>query len=266
VKKKQIIFLGTAAALQLPSFHCNCDICNNARKGEIPRKTRAALAIKGNQIILIDCGPDIAYQLERENINKIDAIFITHWHYDHIGGLSEFGEPASVARWPPIKLFIPKEDMEHFKNELSYLKKVFDITPIFPGFNIKIDDVYFKAVKTTHSSDSLGYIIEHNKKCAYLADGIRPPDETIRMLEGIDCLILEATMDELDEKWMNFDIKGAIDFWKETGIKECILTHMSFHSWKNGMLTQGYGDSKLRHIEKENKGLIIAYDGMRIDF
>ncbi len=265
INKKEIIYLGTAAALQLPSFHCLCDSCMQARNNPALRKTRSALAIKGNKVILIDAGPDIAFQLERESIRKIDCIFITHWHYDHISGLGELGEPASIGKWNKIKLFLPEQNVIRFENEFNYLKKIFDIQPVSPGFSIEIEEIKYKAVKTNHSSDSLGYIIEGNRKYAYLVDGIKPPKETIEHLKSTDTLILEATMDELDEDWHNWDIPRAVHFWKETGIKECILTHMSFHSWKNGMLNAGYNESERSKMLKDNPGLIMAYDGMKTE-
>jgi phosphoribosyl 1,2-cyclic phosphate phosphodiesterase len=252
--------------LQLPSFHCSCRTCQQAREDPSRRKTRAALAIKGNKTILIDSGPDIALQLERESIRKVEAIFITHRHFDHIGGLAEFVEPASTAKWQKIKLFLPIEDVPYVENELSHLKKVFEITPVNDCFETEIDGVLFKAVKTNHTSDSYGYLLEHHKRVAYLSDGIRPPEETVKHLLDIDCLILEATMDELDEDWKHFDIKGALDFWKEIGCRECILTHMSYHSWKKGMLVEGFNENRRKQIVSENPGLKIAYDGMRLQF
>jgi phosphoribosyl 1,2-cyclic phosphate phosphodiesterase len=263
--KKEIIFLGTAAALQLPSFHCSCETCRQARENPNLSKTRSALAVKGDKVILIDAGPDTAFQLERESIRKVDQIFITHWHYDHIAGLGEFGEPAFIGSWEKIKLYLPEQNLFRFENELSYLKKIFQIIPVAPGYVAEIDGTKFRAVKTNHSYDSLGYIVESTKRYAYLVDGIRPPEETIDYLKNIDTLILEATLDELDESWKNWDIRGAIDFWKETGIKECILTHMSFHSWKNKALIGGYKEEEKKQILSDNPGLVMAYDGMKVE-
>ena len=266
MKNHSIIFLGTAAAIQLPSFLCNCEICDLAREGKIPSRTRSALAIVGDKNVLIDAGPDIAFQLERERIKKIDAIFITHWHYDHIGGLGEFGEPASYDKWKKIQLYLPRECTTIFERNVGYLESVFDVKPIDVGDKVTIDQVNYQAVKTTHTPHSLGYIIEGKKKYAYLVDGIRPPNETIEALVDVDCLILEATVDELDESsWVNFDIPGALEIWKEVGSKECILTHMSFHSWKNKQLIAGYKPEEREKIVTENPGLTIATDGMSIE-
>ena len=49
----------------------------------------------GVRRILIDCGPDFREQMLRINFQKLDAIFITHEHYDHVGGLDDL-RPFSV--------------------------------------------------------------------------------------------------------------------------------------------------------------------------
>ena len=42
--------------------------------------------------LLVDCGTTIRYALKESNLTytDIDAIFITHFHSDHVGGLEEF--------------------------------------------------------------------------------------------------------------------------------------------------------------------------------
>jgi phosphoribosyl 1,2-cyclic phosphate phosphodiesterase len=259
----ELLFLGTAAALQLPSFHCTCQTCETLRR-EGKKKTRSSLAVCGEKTVLIDPDPDIVSQLERERIRQIDAIFITHWHYDHIGGLGEFGEPASIEKWPKITLFLHRDHLHHMENELAYLTNIFDIVPIQPGSTVRIGGILFEAVKTTHTPVSMGYILEGKKKYAYLVDGIMPPEETRKRVRKVDCVILEATMDELDAQWMNLDLQGALEVWNELGTEECILTHMSFHSWRDGTLVAGYTESQRRGIEKEHHGLTIAFDGMRV--
>ncbi|MGY5857742.1 MAG: hypothetical protein RTU63_00115, partial [Candidatus Thorarchaeota archaeon] len=77
-------------------------------------------------------------------------------------------------------------------------------------------------------------------------------------------LITEGTMDFLDEEWHNFKLDDAVAFWKETGIPECILTHVSCHGWKDGKLVAGMTSSERKEYVRNNPGLRIAYDGMRI--
>ena len=77
-KTNNLIFIGTSAAIQIPSFHCTCQTCEEARKNPKLRRTRASVVLSGNENILIDATPDVEFQLEREKIRFIDRISLTH--------------------------------------------------------------------------------------------------------------------------------------------------------------------------------------------
>jgi len=94
--------------------------------------------------------------------------------------------------------------------------------------------------------------------------GSVPPLETVEKLKNIDLLIPEATLDEIDEIWREFSLLKAVEFWKKTSIRECILTHLSCHSWKNSKLIPGMSYSERSKYEANIPGLTIAYDGMRV--
>lgn len=53
-----------------------------------PLDTNCYLLEKGNKVILIDPGDDAAKMKEHLKNKEILAIFITHYHFDHIGALS----------------------------------------------------------------------------------------------------------------------------------------------------------------------------------
>jgi L-ascorbate metabolism protein UlaG (beta-lactamase superfamily) len=161
--------------------------------------------------------------------------------------------------------------MGYFDRDFSWGKPQFNLHPLDPGDFIKLPDANFEVVKTTHSVDSLGYIITTpNKTFAYLVDGIVPPEKTIKRLNELelDLIILEGTVDELilpkGVKWANFSISKALSFWKSLNIPNCILTHASFHSWNINKLVAGITPVERRKFENNNPGLIFAYDGLTI--
>lgn len=260
----ELVFLGTGAAITLPAFFCTCTTCEDARKNPEYRRTRSAAALLGKEITLIDAGPDIEFQLEREGIRKVDNIFVTHWHYDHIGGLLGFGEPISISKWGIINLYGTKDVTEYIEREYGWLMKWFNLHTIKVGDMIQTGDASWKVVKTNHTQHSVGFVVNARTKFAYLVDGIVPPPETVKELTGIDLLITEGTMDFLDEEWHNFKLDDAVAFWKQTGIPECILTHVSCHGWENGELVAGMTPDERKEYVSNHPGLMIAYDGMRI--
>ncbi|MGD9381921.1 MAG: MBL fold metallo-hydrolase [Candidatus Thorarchaeota archaeon] len=260
----EIVFLGTAAAITLPAFFCTCSTCEEARSDPSLRRTRSALALLGEETTVIDVGPDIEHQLEREGIRTVDNIFITHWHYDHFWGLPGFFEPVSISKWGRIQLYGPVDVIGRFERDYEGMKGWFELHTVKPGDRVQLKDAAWEVVKTTHTEYSVGYIVEAKTKFAYLVDGVVPPPEAVSRLEGLDLLIVEATMDSLDVEWKNFQLDDAVKFWKETGIPKCILTHLSCHGWKDGQLIAGLTPSERKDYESKRKGLTFAYDGMRI--
>jgi len=262
----KLVFLGTSAGILVPSCHCGCSACESARHHPEQRRTRSSLAVIGHETVLIDAGPELELQLERESIRRIDRIFITHWHFDHIAGLGGLGELVDLGQWPPIDIYIPRQAAHHFDQELAYAKAKLCIHPIEPGDLIELPDASWEVVKTTHTDHSVGFIIRAQKSFAYLVDGVVPPSATIRRLSNLDLVILEASVDELDTTgWVNFSVEQAIEFWRTLNVKRCILTHLSCHSWKKGRLIGGFSESDRKAYEARMAGLAFAHDGLSIE-
>jgi len=251
-------------SLALPAFFCTCATCEAARKDTSQRRTRASAALVGQEITLIDAGPDVGWQLEREGIRRVDRVFVTHWHHDHVLGLGPLAEAAKFAGWRPVHIYVPEEVMCHFDEELSYTKQHIVVHPTTVGQTINLPDAKWEIVKTNHTEHSVGFIVESGRRFAYLVDTYMPPPETIKRLRNLDLLILEATLDHLDIEWKHFTLGQAIDFWKRTGTPECILTHLSCHTWRNGQLISGFTPEERKELELKHEGLTVAYDGLRI--
>ena len=263
-----LLFLGSSAAIQLPSFHCSCRVCQAARNNPKQRRTRASIMVIAQEVVLVDASPDLEFQLEREAIRQIDRIFLTHWHFDHVWGLAALTEPSRIAEWPRIEVYLPSQVAYHFDQELAHMKERVHVHSIRPGDKFELPDATWEVVKTTHTPHSVGFIVESAQRFAYLVDGVMPPPETLARLKDLDFVILEATVDELlpkeGERWLNFSLQEAIDCWKRIGTEKCILTHVSCHSWKKGKLVAGLSESERIKVEAQNPGLRFAFDGMRL--
>jgi phosphoribosyl 1,2-cyclic phosphate phosphodiesterase len=265
----ELLFLGTSAALQLPAFHCTCEVCEAARRNPGHRRTRASVALLGEETVLIDAGPDLEFQLEREMIRRLDRIFLTHWHFDHVWGLAALGEPASIEHWPPIDIYLPSQIVGRFNQQLGYMAARVELHPVEPGDVIELPDASWEVVKTKHTDHSVGYVIESSQRVAYLVDTACPPEATMDRLGDLALLILDATVDELvldegEQEWGEFSLPEAVEFWKEVGAEKCILTHLSCHRWIEGRLLAGLSHSERRGYEERVPNLRFAYDGMRV--
>ena len=122
-----------------------------------------------DEIIIIDCGlafpdasmpgidlviPDFTY-LEK-NADKVKAIFITHGHEDHIGGLSYL---LKVVNAPVYSTKLSLGLIEYKLREAKILSKV-KLNPIKPDDVIRIGGFEVEAIHVNHSiPDALAYAV-----------------------------------------------------------------------------------------------------------
>lgn len=122
-----------------------------------------------NEMIVIDCGlafpdasmpgidlviPDFTY-LEK-NSEKVKAIFITHGHEDHIGGLSYL---LSVVNAPVYSTKLTLGLVEYKLREAKLLSKV-KLNAIKPDDKIKVGGFEVEAIHVNHSiPDALAFAV-----------------------------------------------------------------------------------------------------------
>lgn len=79
----EIRFLGTGASEGVPVIGCDCAHCATAITDERSRRLRSAILLTENgRSILLDAGIDIRQQLLTYQVRNIDAVLVTHEHYD----------------------------------------------------------------------------------------------------------------------------------------------------------------------------------------
>lgn len=152
--KIKVTFLGTAANGGIPQIDCHCQNCSNFNGG---KRSRSSILIRiNNRKIIIDCGPDFRQQLLKQNLRlmDIDAIVLTHLHWDHCLGLLELtsGKPLEVPIVVPSILmknlrdhqlfgFIFKSKFAKFQNKIQGTRVEFievPHDPNFPAFAVKL--------------------------------------------------------------------------------------------------------------------------------
>src|SRR5579864_6356662 len=90
--------------------------------GSTPTKARnlPAVAINYNgSLFLFDCGEGTQRQMMTYsvNISKVDAIFLTHQHGDHIIGIAGLIRTLALnKRMVPLYIYIPKGQEKAVKN------------------------------------------------------------------------------------------------------------------------------------------------------
>ena len=79
----KLTFLGTGTSTGVPSIGCECETC----RSDDPRDKRLRVSVvieHAGQTALVDTSSDFRQQALRYGLKRLDAVFITHCHADHI--------------------------------------------------------------------------------------------------------------------------------------------------------------------------------------
>ena len=142
----QITVLGSGTSQGVPVIGCQCPVCQS--KDPRDKRTRTAILIRTDKVtVAVDAGPDFRQQMLREGISRLDAVFITHEHKDHIGGLDDVRPYIFKQGNHPMPLFVGKTALPEIKREFSYAFKehspaVFTHKRLVEGFRHRFKEIH----------------------------------------------------------------------------------------------------------------------------
>lgn len=248
----KITFLGTGTSTGIPEIGCKCAVCTSSDYRDKRLRSSVYIEWRGKHI-LIDCGPDFRQQMLRTGIDEIDALLITHEHYDHTGGMDDL---RPFCRNHPVNTYLEKRVAlsveERFPYCFSGIKYAgipdirlleIDTEPFFPE-GLKIIPIRVMHYKLP----ILGYRMG---KTAYITDMLTLPEQEAYKLEGLEILIVNALRREkhLSHQTLD-DALALIDRFKP---KRAYLTHMSHHMGLH---------ADILPLLPEN--VVMAYDGLEV--
>ena len=82
--------LGSGDALGVPAPLCDCVYCTESD----PRNRPGLLVESEEATVVLDAGPDLKSQLAAVGQPDVNAFFVTHHHFDHVGGVHELNHAA----------------------------------------------------------------------------------------------------------------------------------------------------------------------------
>lgn len=85
----KLTFLGTGTSTGVPQLRCSCPTCTSPDPHDKRLRCSALIETDRRRSLLIDCGPDFREQMLRTGSPDIDAVLLTHIHYDHVGGIDD---------------------------------------------------------------------------------------------------------------------------------------------------------------------------------
>ncbi|MCL4374080.1 MAG: ribonuclease Z [Candidatus Marsarchaeota archaeon] len=148
--------------------------------GSTPTKSRnlpsVALEYEGS-IYLFDCGEGTQRQIFKYslNISKVEAIFISHIHGDHIIGIAGLVRTLALnRRQQPLYIFVPKGYESAASQLLSFDKAIIGfeirIKPISSGTIYKNEDFEVRALRLVHSVPAFGFVFKEKDRVRFIKE------------------------------------------------------------------------------------------------
>jgi phosphoribosyl 1,2-cyclic phosphate phosphodiesterase len=253
----QAILLGTGTSVGVPSIGCGCEVCTSSDPRD--KRTRCSVILglpEGN--LLIDTPPDLRQQFLREKVGIAHAVLYTHEHADHVFGLDDLRLfPFYLGH--PIPLYCEEIVEQRIRTSFNYAFS--DLEQTHHG---AVPSLEFRRI-TLAPFDVLGATItpirlRHGPRFevlgfrvgnfAYCTDTNGIPDESMKLLEGLDVLVLDALRQR--PHITHFSLDEAIAVAQKLQPKRTLFTHISHdlgHAATSATLPEG---------------MELGYDGLRV--
>lgn len=256
----KITILGSGTSTGVPQVGCMCEVCTSTDVRD--KRLRCSGLIEEDGVcILIDCGPDFRQQCLRLNVfQAIHGVLITHEHYDHVGGLDDL---RPFCCFGDVPVYAEEYVVERLRARMPYCftEKLYPgvpripLHPVVPGQLFRVEDggrrhIEVMPIRVLHGKlPILGYRIG---KVAWITDMLSMPEESYPLLEGLDCLIINAL--RIDPHPTHQSLSEALLQVERIAPKETYIIHMSHHLG----LHKDVEATLPPHVH-------LAYDGLEID-
>lgn len=254
----KVTILGTGTSTGIPVIGCNCRVCTSNDPRDKRLRCSCFIEVDGLSL-LVDAGPDLRTQALRADIKQVDAVLVTHHHFDHVVGLDDlrpyfFGNPA------PIPCYAEQETADTLRNMFRYIfqdgsypgvsklemHEVSDSFAVPSRYGLKTS-VKVQPIPTFHGKMPIyGFRVGN---FAYLTDTNRIPPASFDLLRGLDVLVLDALRHEPHRS--HFTVAEALAVVEKLAPRQTYFTHMT-HS--------------MLHAEEDAAlpaGVALGYDGLQ---
>ena len=248
----KVTLLGTGTSQGVPVIGCTCEVCQSKDKRDDRLRSSVMIEV-GEELFVIDTGPDFRQQMLREKVDHLSAVLFTHEHKDHTAGLDDIRAFN----------FVQKKEMEVYASERVQETLMRDFHYAFakvkyPG----VPQIHLKTIENTpFSVNGIEFTpieVMHHKlpvfgfrvgDFTYITDANYISDQEKEKAKNSEVLVINALRQE--KHISHFNLEEALVMIEELTPKKAYLTHISHLMGKH---------ADVEKLLPEN--VEIAYDGL----
>ena len=221
------------------------------------RRSRSSIVIHGDddRRVLVDTSPDLKEQLLAAGIGRIDGIFYTHAHADHVAGLDDvrslnriLGRPIEVHGTADVLAELARRFQYAFRpwSPPGFYRPVLISRAVAAGEVVEIEGIRLMLFEQIHGGGTtLGFRIND---FSYSTDVVRIDETAMAAIAGTHTWLVDCFQRDPHPAHASLDL--VVRWSARLGIRRTILTHMGTDldwAWM---------------AENLPPGLEAAYDGM----
>ena len=230
----RLIFLGTGTSFGVPVIGCSCANCTSTDPRDRRTRHGALIGLEGGNLV-IDTPPESRLQLLAAGVDRVDAVWYTHLHADHVHGIDDVRVFSSRGRGP-VPAYLPGELAAQMKARFPY---IFDARAPVPaetsrprialrsyaeGVPLEVLGAEVIPFRVPHGPvDAFGLRVGG---LGYVTDAKDIPAAARDILDGVEVLVLNALWRGRPHP-THFNVEEAVEAARRIGARRTFLTHLT---------------------------------------
>lgn len=270
-QKNQMVILGSGTSTGTPISTCRCHVCSSLNPSDKRLRSSVLITTRQGQNILIDVGPDFRAQSLIHNIEKIDAVIITHDHADHCHGIDDLRPFSFGAKEKAIPVYVSAQTAQNLSTRFPYIfsqpsnlsskggsipRLELKILQLDPQQEVLIGGDNFSFFPLPHGNSwTMGI---YHQGMAYLIDCHAIPQPLLDFLakQNIDLLILDCARNVPHSTHLHWEL--SLEYFYQINPRRCGLIHIS-HDFLHQSLWQQCQQVAPNRLFPLADGLILDY-------